>query len=106
MTEQNTLSQTARRTRFDPAVFLATTANGRVIYTQQEKPIIFAQGDDADAVFYIKTGKLKVTVVSSQGKEAVVAILGTRQFLGEGCLIGRPKRLATATAMAKCGPCA
>ena len=56
----------------------------------------------ADAVFYIKKGKVKVTVVSTQGKEAVVAILGADEFLGEGCLIGQPKRLATASAMTEC----
>ena len=64
--------------------------------------VIFSQGDDADAVFYIKKGKIKVTVVSKQGKEAVVAILGTDEFVGEGCLIGQPKRLATASAMSEC----
>src|SRR6185437_15163190 len=61
-----------------------------------------SQGDPADAVFYIKKGKVKVTVVSSQGKEAVVAILGVDEFVGEGCLIGQPKRLATASAMTDC----
>jgi CRP/FNR family transcriptional regulator, cyclic AMP receptor protein len=88
--------------RFDPAEFLETAAAGRVIAGHQKTQIIFAQGDAADSVFYIKTGKIKVTVVSKQGKEAVVAILGADQFLGEGCLIGQPKRLATATAMMDC----
>jgi CRP/FNR family transcriptional regulator, cyclic AMP receptor protein len=88
--------------RFDPAEFLETAAAGRVIAGHQKTQIIFAQGDAADSVFYIKTGKIKVTVVSKQGKEAVVAILGADQFLGEGCLIGQPKRLATATAMTDC----
>jgi CRP/FNR family cyclic AMP-dependent transcriptional regulator len=88
--------------RFDPAAFLETAAAGRVIAGHQKTQIIFAQGDAADSVFYIKTGKIKVTVVSKQGKEAVVAILGADQFLGEGCLIGQPKRLATATAMTDC----
>ena len=61
------------------------------------------QGDSAPiSVFYIKKGKVKVTVISSQGKEAVVAILGTDEFVGEGCLIGQPKRLATASAMTEC----
>jgi CRP/FNR family cyclic AMP-dependent transcriptional regulator len=84
---------------FDPAVFLATSAVGRHISTHSKKEVIFAQGDDADAVFYIKKGKVKVTVMSGQGKEAVVALLGPREFVGEGCLIGQPKRLATASAM-------
>ena len=88
--------------QFDPAVFLETAAKGRIISTHRKKQIIFAQGDDADAVIYIKKGKVKVTVVSKQGKEAVVAILGADEFLGEGCLIGQPKRLATATAMTEC----
>ncbi len=88
--------------RFDPAVFLETAAKGRVISTHSKKQIIFAQGDAADAVFYIKKGKVKVTVVSTQGKEAVVAILGMDEFVGEGCLIGQPKRLATASAMTDC----
>ena len=88
--------------QFDPAEFLETAAAGRVIAGHQKMQIIFAQGDAADSVFYIKTGKIKVTVISKQGKEAVVAILGADQFLGEGCLIGQPKRLATATAMTDC----
>jgi CRP-like cAMP-binding protein len=83
-------------------VFLETAAKGRVISTHPKKQIIFSQGDVADAVFYIKKGKVKVTVLSTQGKEAVVAILGIDQFLGEGCLIGQPKRLATASAMTEC----
>jgi len=89
-------------TRFDPAVFLETAAQGRVVSTHPKRQIIFAQGELADAVFYIKKGKVKVTVVSKQGKEAVVAILGADEFLGEGCLIGQPKRLATAIAMTEC----
>jgi CRP/FNR family cyclic AMP-dependent transcriptional regulator len=88
--------------RFDPAVFLATAAVGRDISRHSKKEIIFAQGDDADAVFYIKKGKVKVAVVSKQGKEAVVALLGPDEFVGEGCLIGQTKRLATASAMTEC----
>jgi CRP/FNR family cyclic AMP-dependent transcriptional regulator len=88
--------------QFDPAEFLETAAAGRVIAGHQKTQIIFTQGDAADSVFYIKTGKIKVTVVSKQGKEAVVAILGPDEFFGEGCLIGQPKRLATATAMTEC----
>jgi CRP-like cAMP-binding protein len=63
---------------------------------------IFSQGKPADAVFYIQNGKVKVTVVSEQGKEAVVAVLGPDEFCGEGCLTGQPLRLATATAMTDC----
>jgi CRP/FNR family cyclic AMP-dependent transcriptional regulator len=87
---------------FDPAVFLATAAVGREISRHPKKKVIFAQGDDADAVFYIKKGKVKVAVLSKQGKEAVVALLGPNEFVGEGCLIGQPKRLATASAMTEC----
>lgn len=88
--------------RFDPANFLEVVAKGRTVSTHRKKQIIFSQGDAADAVFYIRKGKIKVTVISKQGKEAVVALLGTDEFLGEGCLIGQPKRLATATAMTEC----
>jgi len=88
--------------KFDPATFLATAAVGRDISKLSKKEIIFAQGDDADAVFYIKKGKVKVAVMSEQGKEAVVALLGPNEFVGEGCLIGQPKRLATASAMTDC----
>ena len=87
---------------FDPAVFLATAAVGRDISKYAKKDVIFAQGDGADAVFYIKKGKVKVAVISEQGKEAVIALLGADEFVGEGCLIGQPKRLATASAMTEC----
>ena len=93
---------TKRKRQFDPAVFLATAAEGRTMSTHRDKEIIFTQGGDADAVFYIRKGKIKVTVVSKQGKEAVVAILGIDEFVGEGCLSGQPKRLATASALTEC----
>jgi CRP/FNR family transcriptional regulator, cyclic AMP receptor protein len=99
---RNTNRTTAGAPLFDPAKFLATVAVGRDVYTYSKKQVIFAQGDDADAVFYIKKGKVKVTVISEQGKEAVVALLGADEFVGEGCLIGQPKRLATASAMTDC----
>jgi CRP-like cAMP-binding protein len=87
---------------FDPAVFLATAALGRDISTHSKKQVIFAQGEEADAVFYIRKGKVKVAVVSKDGKEAVIALLGPDEFVGEGCLIGQPKRIATASAMTEC----
>jgi len=87
---------------FDPLEFLKTAAAGRVLSLHQNKQTIFVQGDEANAVFYIRKGKIKVTVVSTQGKEAVVAILGVGDFVGEGCLIGQTKRLATAMAMTEC----
>jgi CRP/FNR family transcriptional regulator, cyclic AMP receptor protein len=101
MSELITL-RTASGSRFDPAVFLETAAKGRIISTHRSGQIIFSQGAAADAVFYIKAGKIKVTVLSPHGKEAIVAILGADEFLGEGCLIGQPKRLATASAMTEC----
>jgi CRP/FNR family transcriptional regulator, cyclic AMP receptor protein len=88
--------------RFDPLRFLETAAPGRIVTKHAQKHVIFAQGDAADSVFYIKKGKVKVTVISKQGKEAVVALLGADEFVGEGCLIGQPKRLATAIAMTEC----
>ena len=64
--------------------------------------IVFSQGDQADSVFYIHHGKVKLTVVSEQGKEAVVAVLGPDEFCGEGCLAGQPRRMATAAALTEC----
>jgi CRP/FNR family transcriptional regulator, cyclic AMP receptor protein len=91
-----------RRLQFDPVAFLKTVAQGRTVSAHRKKDIIFSQGSAADAVFYIQKGKIKVTVISKQGKEAVVAILGENEFVGEGCLSGQPKRLATATALTEC----
>jgi len=91
----STHPKTAGAPLFDPGVFLSTAAVGRDISKHSKKEVIFAQGDDADAVFYIKKGKVKVAVISKQGKEAVVALLGPNEFVGEGCLIGQPKRLKT-----------
>lgn len=102
MSKQSKTAKTTSDAGFSPIVFLETAAKGRTISKYKNRQIIFTQGDAADSVFYIKEGKVKVTVVSPQGKEAVVAILGKDQFLGEGCLIGQPKRLATAVAMSEC----
>jgi CRP/FNR family transcriptional regulator, cyclic AMP receptor protein len=87
---------------FDPKLFLTTMGPGRQISKYSKKDVIFAQGEDADAVFYITRGKVKLTVLSSEGKEGIVALLGSSEFLGEGCLIGQPKRMATASAMTDC----
>ena len=87
---------------FDPKTFLARIGEGRTIGKYHKDGTIFSQGDFADAVFYIQKGKVKVTVVSEQGKEAVVAMLGRDEFCGEGCLAGQPRRMATATAMTEC----
>ena len=84
---------------FDPREFLAKVGTGRSIGTYRKGYAIFSQGEPADAVFYIQKGKVKITVVSEQGKEAVVAILGTDDFFGEGCLAGQPRRMATVKAI-------
>ena len=84
---------------FDPKAFLASVGEGRSISKVREGEVIFAQGDPADALFYIQKGKVKVTCVSSHGKEAVVAILDARDFFGEGCLAGQPLRISTVAAM-------
>jgi CRP/FNR family cyclic AMP-dependent transcriptional regulator len=97
--KRNTNRKTVQNLLFNPAVFLATAAIGRDISRHSKKDVIFAQGDNAQAVFYIKKGRIKVAVLSKEGKEAVVALLGPDEFFGEGCLIGQPKRLATASAL-------
>ncbi len=84
---------------FTPQSFLAKIGDGRTVLASRKKQTIFSQGDAADAVFYIQTGKVKLTVVSKQGKEAVVAMLEAGAFFGESCLIGQVVRLATATAL-------
>src|SRR6202035_4433482 len=87
------------RSSFDPKAFLAKVGVGRSIDRYRKDQIVFSQGDPANAVFYIERGEVKFTVVSEQGKEAVVAILGTNQFFGEGCLAGQAQRIATVVTM-------
>jgi CRP-like cAMP-binding protein len=88
---------------FDPKVFLAKIGAGRSLADYEKNQKVFSQGDSADAVFYIQRGQVKLTVVSRQGKEAVIAILGgDNPFFGEGCLAGQLVRLATASAMSEC----
>jgi len=89
-----------KRRPFNPKSFLAKVGEGRSIDRYGKNHTVFSQGDPADAVFYIQKGKAKVTVVSEQGKEAVVAIFGTNEFFGEGCLAGQAQRIATVTTMA------
>ena len=93
---------TKRRATFDTKSFLARVGEGRSIGKYRKSQVVFSQGDAGDAVFYIRKGKVKLTVVSEQGKEAVVAILGTDDFFGEGCLAGQAQRIATVTAMTDC----
>jgi CRP/FNR family cyclic AMP-dependent transcriptional regulator len=88
-----------RKPSFNPKAFLAKVGEGRSIGKHNKNHIVFAQGDPADAVYYVQKGKVKITVVSEQGKEAVVAILGTDEFFGEGCLAGQPQRISTVTTM-------
>jgi CRP/FNR family transcriptional regulator, cyclic AMP receptor protein len=87
---------------FDPQVFLAKMGEGRIISDYRKDEMVFAQGDKANTIFYIQKGKVKLTVISQQGKEAVIAILGAGDFFGEGCLASQPLRMATAAAMSEC----
>jgi CRP/FNR family cyclic AMP-dependent transcriptional regulator len=93
--------KTSRKT-FDPRDFLAKVGGGRTLVKYRKNQKLFAQGESADAVFYIQKGKVKITIVSKQGKEAVIAILGKDEFSGEGCLAGQQVRITTATAMTDC----
>src|ERR1039457_1594120 len=92
----------ALRAAFDPKVLLAKVGKGRTPADYKKKQTLFSQGDPADAIFYIQTGKVKLTVVSKQGKEAVVAIVGVDDFFGEGCLGGQSLRMSSAAAMSEC----
>jgi CRP/FNR family transcriptional regulator, cyclic AMP receptor protein len=87
---------------FDPRMFLARVGEGKTISNYRKNQVVFSQGQAADAVFYIQQGKIKLTVVSEQGKEAVVAILGPGHFFGEQCLNGHPLRIATTRAIDEC----
>lgn len=99
--KENTLGKAAK-TSFDPKDFLANVGPGKTNLKFRNGQSIFAQGDIADSVFYIQKGKVKLIVVSKEGKEAVVAILGAGQFFGEGCLNGQKLRIATTKAMEAC----
>src|SRR5208337_3409559 len=88
-----------RRRSFNPKSFLAKVGEGRSLGSYGKDQIVFSQGNPADAVFYLQNGKVKITVVSKVGKEAVVAILGANYFFGEGCLAGQRHRIATAVTM-------
>jgi CRP/FNR family cyclic AMP-dependent transcriptional regulator len=87
---------------FDPNEFLAQMGEGKTIHEFQKDEVVFAQGDVANTVFYIQKGRVKIVVISEQGKEAVVGILGPGQFFGEGCMNGHSLRIATTTAMEQC----
>jgi CRP-like cAMP-binding protein len=91
-----------RKASFDPKAFLANVGEGKAIAKYRKGSVVFSQGEAADAVFYIQKGQVKLTVISEQGKEAVIAILGPGHFFGEGCLNGHSLRIATTTAMDDC----
>ena len=92
------MAQEYRKT-FNPQIFLNMVGRGKTTLSIGKSKSVFSQGDAADAVFYVQEGKIKLTVVSRQGKEAVVAMLGRGDFLGEACLAGQMTRLATATTL-------
>src|SRR6202051_1427151 len=87
---------------FDPKKFLAKVGTGKQVLEFHKNKHVFEQGDVADTVFYLQKGKVKLTVLSEQGKEAVVAILEPGQFFGEGCMNGHKQRISTTTAMEDC----
>jgi len=87
---------------FDSTAFLGAVGDGRTIQEYRKNSSIFAQGDPADAVFYIQRGEVKLAVVSPRGKEAVIAILNGGFFFGEGCLAGQAVRMASALALTDC----
>jgi CRP-like cAMP-binding protein len=84
---------------FDPKAFLTRIESGKTTRQYRSKQVVFSQGDAADAVFYIQDGKVKLTVVSTRGKEAVIGVLEQGSFFGEGCLAGQPLRMSTASAL-------
>lgn len=88
---------------FDPKEFLANAGIGRTMHQYGRKQAIFSQGKPADAVYYIQEGRVRLSVVSKQGKEATIALLGPGDFLGEGCIASdQSVRMATATAITEC----
>jgi CRP/FNR family cyclic AMP-dependent transcriptional regulator len=90
-------------TVFDPETFLARAGLGRQVLNLKKNETAYAQGDAADAIFYVQTGQLRITVTSANGKEATLALVGAGEFVGEDCMVlAHPLRLATATAMTDC----
>jgi CRP/FNR family cyclic AMP-dependent transcriptional regulator len=96
------MAKPAQEMMFDPRGYLAKVGAGKAILEFHKNQIVYKQGDVADAVFYIQKGTIKLTVISEQGKEAVVAMLEPGQFFGEGCLKGHPLRIGTTTAVDDC----
>ena len=98
----STAVKAKKRRKFDPERFLSTIDGGRKITAFAKKRTIFVQGDPSEAVFYIQSGKVKLTVVAKSGKEGTRGILNAGDFFGEGCLTGQPLRLCFASAMTDC----
>lgn len=90
------------KSAFDPQVFLGIMGTGKTISKYRKSQVVFAQGDTADTIYYLQTGKVKVVVISEQGKEAVVGLIEAGQFFGEGCMNGHRVRISTTTAMEPC----
>ncbi|THD57669.1 MAG: Crp/Fnr family transcriptional regulator [Bradyrhizobium sp.] len=90
------------RNEFDPQAFLAKVGDGKTVLTFRKNETVFSQGEVADKVFYVLKGRVKVVVLSEQGKEAVVGIFEPGQFFGEGCLNGHPLRISTTRALEDC----
>jgi len=91
-----------RKPDFNPRTFLSTVGKGRVMLSYQKKTQIFTQGDSRDGLFFVQTGKVRLSVVSENGKEATLGILGAGDFFGEGGLAGQPHRMSSATAITDC----
>lgn len=91
-----------KESAFDPDTFLATIGEGRKMLAVPKKQAIYTQGDEADAVFYVQKGKVRLTVVSKTGKEATIAIVSEGNFFGEGALAGQVRRMGSAAAMTPC----
>jgi CRP/FNR family transcriptional regulator, cyclic AMP receptor protein len=91
-----------RKPDFDPHTFLSTIGKGRDMVSFQKKKTIFAQGDSRDGLFFVQTGKVRLSVVSEDGREATLGILGEGDFFGEGGLAGQPLRMSSATALTDC----
>ena len=102
MSDRRKLVDKPKSARFDPEVFLSTPGLARSVLQYKTNETIFMQGDTCDAVFYIQKGRVKLSIVSNQGREAIVGIVGERDFLAETCLSGQKVHLATATPMEPC----
>ncbi len=92
----------AKKSPFDPKIFLSVVGTGKTVSKYRKGEVIFAQGEMADSIYYLQRGRVKVVVLSEQGKEAVVGLIEAGQFFGEGCMNGHRLRIATTTTMEPC----